>query len=87
MLFILSQLEKLTFFERIQMLKFLKLTEFSSYYKLSVQMQSHFCRTDSILGDPGADRGGKGKSKRAKENGEEEKHTFFFFVAIFFRPF
>ena len=29
----------------------------------------------SILGDPGADRGGKGKSKRAKENGDEEKHS------------
>ena len=25
--------------------------------------------------DPGADRGGKGKSKRAKENGNEEKHS------------
>ena len=29
----------------------------------------------NILGDPGADRGGKGKSKRAKENGDEEKHS------------
>ena len=28
-----------------------------------------------ILGDPGADRGGKGKSKRAKENGDKEKHS------------
>ena len=28
-----------------------------------------------ILGDPGADRGEKGKSKQAKENGEEEKHS------------
>ena len=29
----------------------------------------------TILGDPGADRRGKGKSKRAKENGDEEKHS------------
>ena len=29
----------------------------------------------SILGDPGADCGGKGKSKPAKENGNEEKHS------------
>ena len=29
----------------------------------------------TILGDPGADRGGKGKSKRAKENGDKEKHS------------
>ena len=28
-----------------------------------------------ILGDPGADRGGKGKSKRAKKFGDEEKHS------------
>ena len=28
-----------------------------------------------ILGDPGADRGGNGKSKRAKENGDEEKYS------------
>ena len=28
-----------------------------------------------ILRDPGADRGGKGKSKRAKENGDKEKHS------------
>ena len=28
-----------------------------------------------ILGDPVADRGGKGKSKRAKENGDEERHS------------
>ena len=28
-----------------------------------------------ILGDSGADRGGKGKSKPAKENGDEEKHS------------
>ena len=31
--------------------------------------------TPCILGDPGADRGGKGKSERAKENGDEEKHS------------
>ena len=29
----------------------------------------------TILGDPGADRGGKGKSKRAKENGDEERDS------------
>ena len=29
----------------------------------------------SILGDPGADHGGKGKSKPAKENGNEEMHS------------
>ena len=29
----------------------------------------------AILGDPGAEPGGKGKSKRAKENGDEEKHS------------
>ena len=29
----------------------------------------------NVLGDPGADRGGKGKSKRAKENGNKEKHS------------
>ena len=29
----------------------------------------------AILGDPGADRGGNEKSKRAKVNGEEEKHS------------
>ena len=28
-----------------------------------------------ILGDPGADHGGKGKSKRVKENGDEAKHS------------
>ena len=28
-----------------------------------------------ILRDPGADRGGKGKSKRAKENGDEEEKS------------
>ena len=28
-----------------------------------------------ILGDPGADRGGKGKSKRANENGNKEKYS------------
>ena len=28
-----------------------------------------------ILGDPGANRGGKGKSKQEKENGNEEKHS------------
>ena len=39
---------------------------------------------DYILGDSGADRGGKGKSKPAKENGDEEKHSRLFFVAIFF---
>ena len=47
-------------------------------------------RFTCILGDPGADRGGKGKFKRAKENVDEEKHsrlTMLFFVAIFFRPF
>ena len=29
----------------------------------------------TILGDPGTDRGGMGKSKPAKENGDEEKHS------------
>ena len=32
-------------------------------------------RVGIILGDPRADRGGKGKSKQAKENGDEEKHS------------
>ena len=49
-----------------------------------------------ILGDPGADSGGKGKSKRAekygtkksKERREELFSPFFTFLrAIFFRPF
>ena len=30
---------------------------------------------DLILGDPGANRRGKGKSTLAKENGDEEKHS------------
>ena len=29
----------------------------------------------------------QGKCKRAKENGDEEKHSRLFFVSIFFRPF
>ena len=29
----------------------------------------------NILGDPGADRGGKEKSKRAKENGDKEQRS------------
>ena len=40
-----------------------------------------------ILGDPVADCGGKGKSKRAKENGDKEKPTMLFFVDILFCPF
>ena len=32
-------------------------------------------KLETILGDPGADRGGKGKSKWATENGHEEKHS------------
>ena len=33
------------------------------------------CSHANILGDPGADREAKGKSKRSKENGHEEKHS------------
>ena len=39
-----------------------------------------------ILGDPGADRGGKGKSKRAKENGDKEKHSRAFLCRHFLLP-
>ena len=44
-----------------------------------------------ILGDPEADSGGKGKTKRAEKNGmkkSKERSPFFTFLrAIFFRPF
>ena len=39
-----------------------------------------------ILGDPGADRGGKGKSKRAKENGDKEKPYYAFLCRHFLWP-
>ena len=39
-----------------------------------------------ILGDPGADRGGKGKSKRVKENGDKEKHSRAFLCCHFLLP-
>ena len=39
-----------------------------------------------ILGDPGADSGGKGKTKRVKKNGEKERRegSLLFFAPFFF---
>ena len=44
--------------------------------QLEVLMERGFrIRDVAIFGGPGADRGGKGKSKRAKENSDKEKHS------------
>ena len=42
-----------------------------------------------ILGDPGADSGGKGKTKRAEKNGakKSKERSLLFFASFFFRPF
>ena len=60
------------------------------------QQKTKDCALSGILGDPGADKGGEGKSKRAgkygtkksKERREELFSPFFTFLrAIFSRPF
>ena len=59
-------------------------------------VDSRYSECESILGDPGADSGGRGKTKRAGKNGakkskerrEELFSQFFTFLrAIFFRLF
>ena len=57
---------------------------FSLAKKLYLLLKHRNCRVTSILGDPGADSGGEGKSKRA---GKYDSPSFSFLRAIFFRPF
>ena len=47
-------------------------------------------RFHAILGDPGADSGGKGKTKRAEKKGakkSKDRRSLLFFFFFFFRPF